>query len=77
MKFMITFTAQPTEFKAAVSRFVDTGALPPQGVKMVGRWHGAAIGWLVAETDNVMKLYEWTARCSLSSRWCRCWKTLN
>ena len=25
---------------------------------------GAAIGWLVAETDNVMKLYEWTARWS-------------
>jgi hypothetical protein len=62
MKYMITFTSKPAQFKAAVARFIETGAVPPQGVKMLGRWHGAAIGWVVAETDNVLKLYEWTAR---------------
>ena len=38
MKFMVTFTGKPSHFKEAVSRFVKTGAAPPEGVKMLGRW---------------------------------------
>jgi Protein of unknown function (DUF3303) len=61
MKFMITFTTSPPQFRAAVSRFLATGAGPPQGVKMLGRWHGSAIGWVLAEADDLTKVYEWTA----------------
>jgi Protein of unknown function (DUF3303) len=31
---------------------------------MLGRWHCAAIGWVLAEADDPTKLYEWTARWS-------------
>ncbi len=27
-------------FNAAVARFLETGGAPPEGVKMLGRWHG-------------------------------------
>ena len=49
MKFMVTFTGEPAEFKAAVSRFLQTGAPPPEGVKMLGRWHGPYTGWIIAD----------------------------
>ena len=62
MKFMIPFSMKPPQFRAAVSRFLETGAGPPDGVKMLGRWHGGATGWVLAETDDTTKLYEWTAR---------------
>ena len=64
MKFMVTFTGEPAEFKAAVSRFLQTGAPPPEGVKMLGRWHGPYTGWVLAETNDLAKVYEWTARWS-------------
>jgi hypothetical protein len=53
---------KPAHFKAAVSRFLETGALPPDGVKMIGRWHGPFTGWVLAESDDLTKVYEWTAR---------------
>ena len=64
MKFMLSFTMNPAQFKAAVSRFLETGARPPDGVKMLGRWHGSAKGWVLAEAHDPKKLYEWTARWS-------------
>jgi hypothetical protein len=64
MKFMITFTGKPTHFKEAISRFLKTGAAPPDGVKMLGRWHGPFTGWVVAETDELKKVYEWTIQWS-------------
>ncbi len=36
MKFMVTFTGKPAHFKEAISRFLKTGAAPPEGVKMLG-----------------------------------------
>jgi Protein of unknown function (DUF3303) len=44
MKFMVTFTGKPPHFKEAISRFLKTGAVPPEGVKMLGRWHGPFTG---------------------------------
>ncbi len=64
MKFMVTFTGKPSHFKEAVSRFAKTRAAPPEGVKMLGRWHGAFTGWLLAETDDLKKIYEWTTQWS-------------
>jgi hypothetical protein len=64
MKFMVTFTGEPAQFKAAVSKFLQTGALPPEGVKMLGRWHGPFVGWVLSETNDLTKVYEWTTQWS-------------
>ena len=64
MKFMVTFTGEPAEFKAAISRFLQTGAPPPEGVKMLGRWHGPYVGWVLSETNDLTKVYEWTTQWS-------------
>jgi Protein of unknown function (DUF3303) len=40
MKFISTWTVPQGTFNAAVARFLETGGAPPEGVKMLGRWHG-------------------------------------
>ncbi len=64
MKFMTSWSGKPDTFRAAVSRFLETGGAPPKGVTMLGRWHGANIGYALAETDDLKGIYEWTARWS-------------
>jgi len=62
MKFMLTFEWSPnTETRAeAVERFRKTGALPPEGVKLLGRWTRADLsgGFDLLETDDAKKLFE-------------------
>ena len=62
MKFMLTFDWNPnTETRAeAVERFRKTGALPPEGVKLLGRWTRADFsgGFDLLETDDAKKLFE-------------------
>ena len=41
MKYMITWSIAPEHFKAAVKRFLKTGAPAPKGLKTLGRWHTA------------------------------------
>ena len=41
MKYMITWTISPEHYKAAVKRFLKTGAPAPKGMKTLGRWHTA------------------------------------
>jgi hypothetical protein len=31
---------------------------------MLGRWHGPFTGWVVAETDDLKEVYEWTTQWS-------------
>jgi hypothetical protein len=62
MKFMVTWSMKPAYQKEAMARFLETGGGPPEGVKMLGRWHGAGIGFVLAETNDVKPLYEWTDR---------------
>jgi hypothetical protein len=31
---------------------------------MLGRWHGPLTGWILSETDDAKKIYEWTTRWS-------------
>jgi len=61
MKFMVSWTIDPAQYKEAAQRFLKAGAPPPAGVKMLGRWHMATQGWLIAETDNPAAIFEWTA----------------
>ena len=41
MKFMVTWKISPANYKAAVKRFLKTGAPAPKGMKTIGRWHTA------------------------------------
>jgi hypothetical protein len=51
MKYMMSWTINPGFYKAAVARFLSTGAPLPEGMKLIGRWHapGSTCGWLLAE----------------------------
>jgi Protein of unknown function (DUF3303) len=53
MKFMISWKISPTHYKAAIERFLNTGAPNPAGAKTIGRWHapGSFYGWHVVEGD--------------------------
>jgi hypothetical protein len=68
MKFMMTFHWAPdTQQRAeAIARFQRTGGLPPDGVRLVGRWTRADLGagFDLLETDDMTKLtefaYQWS-----------------
>jgi hypothetical protein len=54
MKFMITWKASPANYKAAVERFLKTGAPAPKGLKTIGRWHtaGSSRGFHLVEGSD-------------------------
>ena len=62
MKFMVTWSIKPMHQKESTARFLETGGGPPAGVKMLGRWHGSGLGYVLAETSDMKALYEWTGR---------------
>ena len=41
MKYMVTWTISPENYKAAVKRFLKTGGPATKGLKTLGRWHAA------------------------------------
>ena len=41
MKFMVTWTIAPENYKAAVKRFLKSGGPATKGMKTLGRWHAA------------------------------------
>ena len=51
----------PQERNHAQKRFKETGAPPPAGVTMLGRWHSAAghIGYVVAESSDTVAIGKW------------------
>ena len=53
MKFMVSWSISPGSYKAAVERFLGTGAPMPEGLERIGRWHapGSTRGWLLVEGD--------------------------
>ena len=61
MQFMITYTIKPKNHKDAMTRFLETGALPPEGIKMLGRWHQPSLnhGYAIAEADSAVALAVW------------------
>lgn len=51
-----------TQFRdQAQKRFKETGALPPEGVKMLGRWHSVAgrKGFMIAESSDAFAIGKW------------------
>lgn len=47
--------------KAAVARFKGTGAAPPNGVKMIARWHDVTQrrGLTICEADDATAIAAW------------------
>lgn len=60
MKFMSTWTVLPGTLAEAVSRFLAGQGQPPEGVKLLGRWHKADCsgGFVLFETSNPSAFYE-------------------
>jgi hypothetical protein len=63
MKFMVAWTVPQGTFNAAVARFLETGGAPPDGVKMLGRWHGMnGQGFAISESSDPKAIYRWVAQ---------------
>lgn len=63
MKFMVTWRGRPGFYKTAVQQFLQTGAKPPEGLKMLGRWHtpGSLQGWHLLEGNDLKALAQHVA----------------
>jgi hypothetical protein len=64
MKFMLTFAMKP-ESRArdeAIARFKATGAQPPKGATLLGRWTAADFsgGFDLLESDDIKALTEFS-----------------
>ena len=62
MLFHITYQIDNDHRGAAQDRFTSTGAPPPEGVTMIGRWHSVAglRGFIIAESESAEALFTWT-----------------
>ena len=52
MTFVAAWTFKPECRKAVEARFKETGGLPPEGVKMLGRWSGPNNGVCIADVKT-------------------------
>jgi len=61
MLFISIYTFRPAQRNEAVSRFLETGGPPPEGVKMLGRWHDAGLhrGFALAEANDIEAVAKW------------------
>ena len=60
MKIMLTWTIAPERFDDVVKYFLAGKEKIPKGLKMVGRWHSAGIGWALVEAGDVPTVYKFT-----------------
>jgi hypothetical protein len=63
MKYMMTIPLTSSGYKERVERFLDTGALPPAGATMLGRWHtvGHNKCYMQVEAANPEPIYQWVS----------------
>jgi hypothetical protein len=62
MKFIVQWNGLPAAQQSAIERFMKTGgALPPDGVTMLGRWHviGELSGCAIVESNNTAAMSAW------------------
>ncbi|MEG0248614.1 MAG: DUF3303 family protein [Pseudomonas sp.] len=61
MLFIIHWTIATENRNAAMARFAQTGGAPPPGLNVHGRWHavGQAMGFAIAETDDLELISKW------------------
>ena len=63
MKFMVTFPLTHRSYKERIARFLDSGAPPPAGVALQGRWFTASHnkGFMLVEADDPKALFEYVS----------------
>ena len=63
MKFMVTFPLTHHAYKERISRFLESGAPPPAGVTLLGRWFTAGHnkGFMLVETNDAKLLYRYVS----------------
>ena len=61
MIYVMSWSFKPECRNAVEARFKETGGLPPEGAKMLGRWSGIGInkGVCVAESHDALALGRW------------------
>lgn len=65
MLYLSIYSWKPENRRAVVARFMETGAKPPQGIKLVGRWTaiGGGRGFSLMESDDPVAVsafaYQW------------------
>ena len=61
MLYVCHWRARPDTRDAIIQRFAKSGGQPPQGVKMLGRWHHVAngSGISVSEADDPSAIARW------------------
>jgi hypothetical protein len=65
MKYIVSWSLPQGTYSAAVARFLQTNGLPPEGVTLIGRWHGmSGTGFAIAETTDAKALYAWIVEWS-------------
>jgi len=63
MKYIVNWTLPQGTFNTATARFLETGGVAPNGVQMLGRWHGmSGQGFAIAESDDPKALFLWQAQ---------------
>jgi Protein of unknown function (DUF3303) len=66
MKFLSTWSLRTDTHREATTRFLKSGAQPPEGIKTIGRWHYAdgSGGVHVVECDDAQLLADFAAQWS-------------
>ena len=61
MLFIVRWSIPQVARKVAIQRFIDTDGAPPEGVKMLSRWHSAdgEFGFAIAGSDDAQALSRW------------------
>ena len=54
MKFISTYSMRPGSLPSAAARFLKGDAAPPEGIKLLGRWHKCDLsgGFSLWESDD-------------------------
>lgn len=66
MLFILSWQISSERRNSAIERFLRTGAVPPAGVTMLGRWHavGRMSGFGVAEANDPALIQKWVLEWS-------------
>ena len=66
MLFMVTFPLTHREYDARIKRFLETGAPPPDGVAVLGRWFTASHskGFMLIESNDPKAMFRYVSEWS-------------
>lgn len=66
MKYMLNWKIACENHRSAGVGFLKSGAPAPEGLKIIGRWHGpgSVTGWSLVESDDPKAVFEHVAQWS-------------